>query len=176
MRRLTLILFISLITLSNNSYLQNLNRVHIRNTNNGFNFGSWSNFYSFDEVIIELDSMRMMYPHLITTRDSIGSTIVNRAIWAVKISDNPDVNEAEPEIFYNSLIHGVEPLSMAVLMYYIYYLLENYGIPTGSSVIEFASGKASIQFVMPPDGEAIIEARNQDFKGSYIKLGPIKAH
>jgi len=93
----------------------------------GFEFGSWANFYSLNEIIRELDSMKIMYPNIITEKDSIGNSIENRAIWAVKISDNPDINENEPEIFYNSLIHGVEPLSMSVLIYFMYYLLENYG-------------------------------------------------
>ncbi|MCU0646323.1 MAG: alginate lyase family protein, partial [bacterium] len=48
-------------------------------------------------------------------------------------------------------------------------LLKNYGTPTRSDVIEFANGKAAIEFV-PGKGRAVIEARNQDFKGSYLKI------
>jgi beta-galactosidase len=48
-------------------------------------------------------------------------------------------------------------------------LLKNYGIPTRSNVIEFANGKAAIEFV-PGTGRAVIEARNQDFKGSYVVI------
>ena len=47
-------------------------------------------------------------------------------------------------------------------------LLVNYGTPTRSSVIEMANGKAQIEFVPHPAGSAVIEARNQDFKGAYI--------
>lgn len=49
------------------------------------------------------------------------------------------------------------------------YLLENYGTPTRSRIIEFANGRAAIEYV-PGEGEAVIEARNQDFKGSYIRV------
>ncbi|MBN1302084.1 MAG: glycoside hydrolase family 88 protein [Melioribacteraceae bacterium] len=49
-------------------------------------------------------------------------------------------------------------------------LLENYGTYSGSSVIEFANGLAEIEFKPVPFEETIIEARNQDFKGSYIKI------
>ena len=47
-------------------------------------------------------------------------------------------------------------------------LIENLGITTGSSIIEAANGKAQIEF--KPDGnkKAVIEVRNQDFKGSYL--------
>jgi beta-galactosidase len=46
-------------------------------------------------------------------------------------------------------------------------LMENYGTPTRSSIIEMANGRAQIEF-KPAPGRAVIEARNQDFKGSYL--------
>jgi len=49
-------------------------------------------------------------------------------------------------------------------------LIENMGTPTGSSIIEMSNGKASIEFKPVPSEEAVIEARNQDFKGSYLKF------
>ena len=48
-------------------------------------------------------------------------------------------------------------------------LLTGYGTPTRSDVIEFASGRAAIE-VVPAQGKAIIEARTQDFKGSYLVI------
>jgi len=47
-------------------------------------------------------------------------------------------------------------------------LLESEGTPTRSSVIEMANGAASIEFVPEPGRRAVIEARNQDFKGAYV--------
>ncbi len=49
-------------------------------------------------------------------------------------------------------------------------LVENYGTPDGSSVIEMSNGKAQIRFRKYPDRKAVIEVRNQDFKGSYLVL------
>ena len=51
------------------------------------------------------------------------------------------------------------------------YLLKDHGTPDKSSVIEAANGRAVILF--DPDGAgsgAIIEARTQNLKGSYIEL------
>jgi beta-galactosidase len=48
-------------------------------------------------------------------------------------------------------------------------LLINGGTPTTSQVIEMANGKACIELI-PQAGRTIIEARNQDFKGSYLVL------
>ncbi len=56
-------------------------------------------------------------------------------------------------------------------------LLLNYGTPTRSQVIEMANGRAAIEFHPLPDGTATIEARNQDFKGSYLVIpGDDKSH
>lgn len=51
------------------------------------------------------------------------------------------------------------------------HLLTGYGTPTRSDVIEMANGRAAIEFKPEPDGEAVIEARNQQFKGTYLSLG-----
>ncbi|MEO0338583.1 MAG: glycoside hydrolase family 2 TIM barrel-domain containing protein [Bacteroidota bacterium] len=48
-------------------------------------------------------------------------------------------------------------------------LLINYGTPTRSQVVEMANGKACIE-LKPGSGKTVIEARNQDFKGSYLVL------
>ncbi len=50
-------------------------------------------------------------------------------------------------------------------------LLMNYGTPSRSQVVEMANGKARIEMV-PGKGVANIEARNQDFKGSYLIINP----
>ncbi|MBC8374621.1 MAG: DUF4982 domain-containing protein [FCB group bacterium] len=49
-------------------------------------------------------------------------------------------------------------------------LLRYQGTPTGSDVIEFASGKATIEFIPGEAGITTIEARTQDFKGSYTRI------
>jgi len=49
-------------------------------------------------------------------------------------------------------------------------LLSNYGTNTRSDIIEAASGRAAIEFVPVPGEDAVIECRNQDFKGSYLRI------
>jgi carboxypeptidase T len=93
----------------------------------GFGFGSMGGFYTFDEIVANLDSMYAQYPDIITEKYSVGTSQQGRTIWAVKISDNPNINESEPAVGYDALIHAREPQSMASMMYYMWYLLENYG-------------------------------------------------
>ena len=49
-------------------------------------------------------------------------------------------------------------------------LLKDYGTPTRSQVIQMANGYAAIELQPAASGRAIIEARNQDFKGSYLTI------
>lgn len=95
----------------------------------GFGYGSMGGFYTYSEVVRQLDSMRLLYPSIITARESIGVSVEGRALWAVEISDNPGQEDpGEPVVYYDGLHHAREPMSMTVLMYYMYWLLENYGV------------------------------------------------
>ncbi len=69
----------------------------------GFNFGSMGGFYTFDEIVADLDTMFQLYPNLITEKYSIGTSHEGRTIWAVKISDNPNINEDEPTVGFDAL-------------------------------------------------------------------------
>jgi hypothetical protein len=93
----------------------------------GFGYGSMGGYYTYAEVVQQLDSMKLLYPTLITARSSIGYTIGGRELWTVKISDNPDVDDAEPEVLYTALHHAREPGGMMTVMYYMWWLLEHYG-------------------------------------------------
>lgn len=49
-------------------------------------------------------------------------------------------------------------------------LLKNYGTPTRSQIIQMANGYAAIELLPASSGKAVVEARNQDFKGSYLVI------
>jgi hypothetical protein len=117
----------------------------------GYGLGSMGGFYTFSEVVAQLDAMRSKYPNLISAKDSIGISLEGRPIWAVKISDNPDVKENEPEIFYNALTHAREPQGMMCVLYFMFYLLENYGI---DPEVTYLVNNRELHFVpvINPDG------------------------
>jgi len=93
----------------------------------GFGFGSMGGYYNWSEVVGKLDEMRTNYPALITAKASLGLSHEGRDVWMVKISDHPDLNEGEPAVLYTALTHAREPEGMMLLVYYMFYLLENYG-------------------------------------------------
>ena len=140
------------------------------NNIDGFSYGSMGGFYTYVEIVEKLDSMRLLYPNLISVKQSIGTTIENRQIWAVKISDNPDINESgsEPAIYFDALHHAREPQAMASMMYYMYWLLENYA---ASSEAAYLINNRQIYFVpvVNPDGYVYNQTTNPNGGGFWRK-------
>ena len=78
--------------------------------------GSMGGYFTYQEVLDELDQMKALYPNLITTKSNISSfltqgqpdnsvtpSIGSNGIKWVKISDNPDTSEQEPQILYSAI-------------------------------------------------------------------------
>ena len=86
----------------------------------GIGGGSMGGFHTFAEVIAELDTFHSRNPSIVSEKFSIGTSLNGNHIWAIKISDNVTIDEDEPEVFYNSLIHAREPQGMECLLYYIF--------------------------------------------------------
>ena len=74
---------------------------------------------------VELDSLATVYP-TICKRLQIGTSEEGRPIWVLKITDNIDIEEAEPEFKYTSTMHGDEVVPMEFCMEFIYDILEGY--------------------------------------------------
>jgi hypothetical protein len=92
-----------------------------------FSLGTKGGHFTMQEMMLQLKIMKQVFPHLITDTIPIGTSIEGRTIYAVKISDNPDNTEAnEPEVLYTAVHHAREPQGMTGLIYYMYWLLENY--------------------------------------------------
>ena len=102
-------------------------------TPSNFSLGSLGGYFTYNEFIQNLDQMANLYPNLITVKQEIDSSGVNyqthdgNPIYYVKISDNPSVDENEPEVLYTSIHHSREPASLSQTIFYMWYLLENYG-------------------------------------------------
>jgi len=172
-----LLVFVHLSTLGQiNYYCTDSDLIY--ETPQNFKFGSMENVYlTYQELLTELDLMKQKYPNLISTRAPIGDFLTegtpdnsvtpsiggNPLEW-VRISDNPEVNEDEPEILYDSLIHGQEWGAMMQLVYYMWYLLENYET---DPVIKQIIDNAELYFipVVNPDGFLFSQVFNNQYPG-----------
>ena len=118
-----------------------------------FPLGSMLGNYTLLEAIAQMDTLRNMYPNLVSEKDSIGTSIEGRTIWAFKVSDNPGIDENEPEVLYTGLTHAREPVSMMNLFFFVRWLCENYSSDVTS---EFLVNHREMWFVpiINPDGYA----------------------
>ncbi|MEE9450254.1 MAG: M14 family metallopeptidase [Ignavibacteriaceae bacterium] len=134
----------------------------------GFGFGSMGGFYTFDEASAELDTMFLLYPDIITEKVSIGTSNEGRPIYMVKISDNPGVSESEPQVLYTALHHAREPESMMQMIYFMYYLLENY---SSNAEAEYLINNREMYFipVLNPDGYEYNRQTNPNGGGMWRK-------
>ena len=83
--------------------------------------------YTLEEVGSVLDSLHEAHPRLMSARETIGYSFEGRPIWMVKISGDPGIDGPEPEILYTGALHGDEPMGVMALVYFMHYLLEQYG-------------------------------------------------
>jgi hypothetical protein len=94
-----------------------------------FNLGSMGGYLNYNEMLAELDEMFATYPNLITQKSQISNFLTheNRPIYHVRISDNPNVDEAEVKVLYTAIHHAREPMSLMETIFYMWFILENYG-------------------------------------------------
>ncbi|AXT54340.1 T9SS C-terminal target domain-containing protein [Aquimarina sp. AD1] len=150
-------------------------------TPSNFSLGSMGGYLTYQEMLDNLDAMRVQYPTLISARADIGTFVTNgtpdnsvspsiggNTIQWVRISDNPDVNENESEILYDAIHHAREPASLSQLIYYMWYLLENYNTdPDIKQIVD----NTELYFVpvINPDGYLYNQVTNPNGGGLWRK-------
>lgn len=111
----------------------------------------WGLYMTLDEIDSYIDSLIAARPDLISNKVSLGQTIEGRDIWAFKLSDNPNVDEDEPELFLNACHHAREVITPMVLRGFVNYLLSNYDSnPVITDLVD--SRELWIVMVVNPDG------------------------
>ena len=60
--------------------------------------------------------------------DTIGVSENGRDVLVLRITDNPNKDENEPEVFYTGQMHGDEIVTYVIFLRLIDYLLSNYGL------------------------------------------------
>lgn len=136
-----------------------------------FNLGSMGGYFTYQEILDNLDQMRTLYPNLITVKTVINPndlSIEGRPIYYVRISDNPDVDENEPEALFTAVHHAREPGSVSQMIFYMWYILEHYGSdPNIAQIINQTE-----QYFIPcvnPDGYIYNQTNNPNGGGMWRK-------
>ncbi len=87
---------------------------------------NWDTYPSFHQYKEMMYAFQANYPS-ICSLDTIGTSINEREVLVVKISDNVNNKENEPEFLYTSTMHGDEVTGYVLMLRLIDYLLSNYG-------------------------------------------------
>ncbi|RKY97668.1 MAG: hypothetical protein DRQ10_08295, partial [Candidatus Hydrothermota bacterium] len=115
-------------------------------------------YHTLNQYYQLFDSLAATYPD-ICVLDTIGFSVQGRPIIALKVSDNPQIEEFEPEVRFVANIHGNEKISGEIMYRYAPYLLENYGVdPLITYLIE--NREIWIIPILNPDGFVADQRRN----------------
>jgi len=108
-------------------------------------------YHTYSEVVTELHQIESTHGNIAKIY-IIGQSIENRDILAIKISDNPSLEETEEsEILYMGCHHAREWISVEIPMYLTNYLVNNYGTdPTITNLID--ERETWIVPIVNPDG------------------------
>ena len=107
-------------------------------------------YHNYNELTDFLNNIANQYPG-ITSLNSIGQSVQGRELWVMEISDNPGINEIEPEFKYIANMHGDETVGRELSLYLIEWLVSNYEInPRATDLIN--NTDIYIMPSMNPDG------------------------
>lgn len=137
-------------------------------TPTNFNGGTFGGYLTYSEVLSELDEMRTLYPNLITVKQSLGVTGEGRDLYFVRISDNADTDEGEPEALYTGMHHAREPMSIMNLIFFMHYILQNYA---SDQEVQDLVDNTELYFVpcINPDGYEYNRTTNPNGGGMWRK-------
>jgi PKD repeat protein len=88
------------------------------------NWNYYPSYIAYEDLMMQFAADHPGICKLIT----IATLASGRKILALKITDNPSVQENEPEFLYTSSIHGDELTGYILMLHLIDYLFQNYGV------------------------------------------------
>lgn len=139
-------------------------------TPTNFELGSMGGYFTLEEVYAEFEEMNNLYPNLISAMEPISDfeTFQGRNLYIARLSDNPNIDEDEPEILYTAIHHAREPESISQLIFYVWYLLENYDTdPEVQTILN--NTELYILPLVNPDGYNYNATTNPDGGGFWRK-------
>ncbi|MDY0017074.1 MAG: DUF2817 domain-containing protein [Candidatus Delongbacteria bacterium] len=102
----------------------------------------------------------------ICKRIQIGTSVQGRPLWVLKISDNVDIEEAEPEVKFVSTMHGDEVTGVEMELFFAENILKGY--QANNDTMRFIVDNTEF-YVMPllnPDGME----NNSRYNANYVDL------
>lgn len=98
-------------------------------TPENYTYGSMGGYHTYAELLAVLDNMAELYPNLISEKTPVPGALTHEGneIYYLRLSDNPTTDEdTEPEVLYTAVHHAREPNSASQMIFFLWYMLENY--------------------------------------------------
>ncbi len=118
-------------------------------------------YHSYEEIGDFVHNVVAAYPS-IALLETLGTSVEGRYIWALKITDNPELDEAEPEFCYYGPMHGNEPPPMEFLVYLTDSLTMKYG--SDSLITELVNG-TEIWLIPSQNPDGYVAGRRYNAEG-----------
>ena len=140
---------------------------YLPNVSGNYNY----EFHSYLEMTAKLQDISNNYSNITKLYD-LGSSVEGRTIWGLKITDNPNIEENEPEVRICGAHHGNELMSIELPLLLAWFLVENYSIdPYVTNLID--NREIWIIPLVNPDGRMAtpvpkrVNANNVDLNRDY---------
>jgi hypothetical protein len=145
--------------------IADLEKFYSERMNSSRNYGD---YHTYSEGIAAIQQLHDDFPSIVGAPQVIGQSMQGNDLYAIKISDNPGVDEDEPEVFYNSYTHAREAITIEVLLHFMNHLTDNYASdPRVTAIVN----NRELWFVpiMNPDGVLYNESTNPSGGGMWRK-------
>ena len=107
-------------------------------------------YHDYGEILDELEAVAAAHPSIVQLSE-IGTSYAGRPIQLVKISDNVDEDEGEPEVLFDAMHHAREHITPEMALAVIGWLTDGYG--SNSRITEIVESRVIwIIPVVNPDG------------------------
>ncbi|MCD6366234.1 MAG: PKD domain-containing protein, partial [Bacteroidales bacterium] len=127
---------------------------------------NWDRYPTYSVYVQMVQDMAANHPS-ICRLDTIGLSQEGRLILVLKITDNPDIDEYEPEFLYTAQMHGDEIVDYIMFLRLADYILNNYGTdPEVSNLVN--NVEIWINPLSNPDGT--YHGGNNDVSGAQREL------
>ncbi len=89
---------------------------------------SFGIYHNWQEVVAFVDSLRLLYPQVVSEKWSLGQSHEGRDIWCFRMSNTPDVDKPDrPEILFDALHQARAVMTSEFDIMFAEYLAQNYG-------------------------------------------------
>lgn len=120
----------------------------------------YQQYHTYAEMTTQLQTVAAAHPGIVKL-SSIGQSYQGREIWMVKISNNPGMDQQEPEVLITGLTHAREHLTVEQALAVISWLVNGYG--TNSTITHIVNTtEIWVAPMLNPDGG------EYDIKGGHF--------